>query len=144
MPHDMDMLYLRIGNSQFKSAITKYLAVQVHVIIRFPGPPIYSYKPFFLIKNNAVLSHENNSNNMCGFGWTSSPPSTFNFEGQVAALRVLVPPISLPGTSEVTPSSTWKMPVEATAGGVRGGVLALAALTISFLLVRRYCKSRPA
>ncbi|KAL0575196.1 hypothetical protein V5O48_006771 [Marasmius crinis-equi] len=138
MPRGLGMLYQRTENTQFKSDIEQYLAVQYNAILD--------------------LSSANGSN-VYAFDWIGPPSSIFDVNGQVTALGVLVPVIALPDTNSIpgsnptfgsNPTPTFNSlpsktpPVKGVVGGVVGGVLVLAIIVVLFLVrCRRHKKLFP-
>ncbi|KAL0574776.1 hypothetical protein V5O48_007187 [Marasmius crinis-equi] len=70
MPRGVGLLYQQTEDTKFKDDIEKYLAVQYNAILD--------------------LSTTNGSN-IYAFDWTGPPASTFDYDGQMTALSVLVP-----------------------------------------------------
>ncbi|KAL0565814.1 hypothetical protein V5O48_016205 [Marasmius crinis-equi] len=123
LPRGLGVLYQQTENSQFKSDINKYLAVQYNA----------------LLDRSTTNGSDNYSDD-----WNGPPNSTYDVDGQINALGVLIPVIALPDTNSTPPTSLSekRRPIGEIVGGVVGGILVLAAL-IAVYLARRHWKRKP-
>ncbi|KAF9260242.1 hypothetical protein L218DRAFT_1003016 [Marasmius fiardii PR-910] len=131
LPHGLSTLYSRSNDSEIRSYIEKYLAVQ----------------------HNAILDlSTRNGTDIYAYDWAGPPPTRFDVNAQITALGALIPVIALPDTSAsstASPGATSSsastsdmrpsVPVGSVVGGVVGG---LGGLAILFVLVLYFLRRR--